>query len=611
MKKFISLFLTGSVFLGAYAEQAIIDYTYAQDQLFQFGKGKKEAIDVAMCINNPSLTGKKITGFRAYIATNEGIGSTSLWLSKELNLKNNVNVPDLYSVDVTPKAQTVGEYELQVLETKLETPYVLTGEPLYLGYSMTVTANTTEAQKKPIILSKGVNPDGLFLHMKQSVLKWMEYSENAQGVAFIVAELEGEYSDYSLGFKGYEPIYAEIDEKFNASFLVSNTGANDIASVNYTYTVDDNPQKFIGSVNLPTPIEPSVSLNSSLSLNFNGISEIGPHTLNVEITEVNDYPNESLNSSISAIVNVMPFIPVHRPLVEEFTGLWCGWCTRGYLAMEMIAEEFGENVVGIAYHNSDPMAVTNDYPVTVPGFPNSSLNRKGTLDPYYGTDLNVEFGIGQDILNSMDELAIADIHVEGSLNGSEINVTSTVTFIQSIDNANYQIGYVLAGNGLSNENWKQRNYYNTETGLAGSPLEILTQWPDPVEGLIFNDVVIDVSGMRGVEGSLPSSIVIGKEYAHDFSFNIVDNRLASDSQNLMVATFIVDKNSGYIVNANKLALGNLSGIKEVVNEDDNQVIATEYYDISGRKVRESQKGILIQRSFLSSGSVKTLKVINR
>ena len=79
-KHLLSLTFVALVVFGASAETSVLEYTYAEGEAFAFGKGKKETIDVAMCINDPSLVGMKVKGFKAYITTSEGICSPSLWM---------------------------------------------------------------------------------------------------------------------------------------------------------------------------------------------------------------------------------------------------------------------------------------------------------------------------------------------------------------------------------------------------------------------------------------------------------------------------------------------------------------------------------------------------
>lgn len=605
IKNLLPLCMAAFTSIGAMATTATMDYTYAEGALSGYGKGKAETIDVAICINDPSLAGMKVTGIKAYVNTLVGLSKTSVWGSKELQVANKLNVPDLFSYDVAPVAATVGDYDMGVLDLKLEEPYVLTAEPLYLGYTMTVDAVENDAQRNPIVISEGYNADGFYLHMSKSVLKWMAYSENAGGVAYIVATIEGDFPDNSLGFKGYDTIYAEEDKGFSALFSVSNIGANAIESVKYVYSVDGGAKKE-GNAQLVDAVEPSLTFSSSLSLPFDGISGIGPHDLNVEITEVNGQPNVSSAAAVSCVVNVIPFMPVHRPLVEEYTGLWCGWCPRGYLAMEWIAEDFGEEEVSICYHNGDPMEVTAVYPMNIGGFPSASIDRLSVIDPYYGSYNDREFGIASDLENAMDKIAIASVDVTASLEGNTVNLESTVKFIQDIEGANYQIGYVLVCNGLKSPEWYQSNYFAGSTDYDGTPLEVLQSWGKKQGGLVFNDVAVDVSGMSGVAGSLPSSIVTGNNYTHSYSFDITDNPLVQNTGNLVATVFVIDKSTGKIVNANKASVGT-SGVMEIAS--DRQPVSREFFDLTGRRVANPGKGIYILKERYSDGTSRSGKVL--
>lgn len=612
-RNLLSLALLSIMATGITAEASEVSFTYADGALAGWGKGKKETIDVAMCINEPSLAGMKLTGFKAYINTSEGIIDPSLWLSSNLTLENKENVPDIASFDVTPSNARVGEYDLSELSIVLPEPYLITNAPLYLGYTITVDDNTTEAQKNPIVISNGVNPNGFFLHMQKSVLKWMEYSQNVGGVAYIVATIEGDFPNNSLGFKSYNPIYTQDGEPFEAAFTVSNIGVNAVKSLKYSYSFDDEATVIEESIDLVSPVEPSLTGSSLLSLPFEGVSGLGNHELNVTITEVNGVKNESNSAEISCVVDVLPFVPVHRPLVEEYTGLWCGWCPRGFIAMEMLAEDYGDNQVSICYHNSsnggsnDPMQVTSVYPMNVTGFPSASVDRQAIIDPYYGSSNDVEYGIAVDVEKAMDQIAIADINVTAELADGIVSVNSSTSFIYDYETANYQVGYILVCNGLTDPSWLQTNYYSGQgASYIGSPLEVLTTWPSAVPGLIYNDVAVDVSGMNGVAGSLPQEINAVEAYNHTYSFNIEGNELVQNPDNLVVTAFIVDKSNGRIVNANKCKI---SGSSKVSNLDNEKVVASDYFDLNGKKIANPANGIFVKVDRLSDGSVKTSKVM--
>ena len=608
MKKgLLTALLAGSVAFGVYAETATIDYTYSNNNWVAYGKAKKETIDVAMCINNPSMAGMKIKGIRAYLNTTEGLSETSLWLSKELTIANKVNNPDIASYNVTVEPTIANEYQVGLLSVQLDEPYTLTGEPVYVGYTMTVDDVATNGEKYPIILSTNLNENGFFLHMSKSVLKWTEYSEKGGGVAVIVVEVEGDFPTYSIAPVSVGDIYAADDEPFTAQIGLANGGANPVDKISYSYTIDGGALHN-AMMELDTPIEPSLTSVVPVEFNFESVSGIGAHKVNVTIETTNGNVNESQVKDIEFTVNVIPFIPVHRPLIEEYTGLWCGWCTRGYLAMEeLIPEAFGDQYVPVCWHNGDEMAITSSYPMSVGGFPSASIDRISVIDPYYGS-YNDDFGISIDIWNAINTLAVADINVEATIEDGIITVNSNTRFIQDIENANYQIGYILTANDLHKDSWGQGNYYAGQTSsYKGTALEVLTTWPSTVYDLDFNFVAIDVNGVRGIASSLPRSISVNDSYNHEYTFNVASNKLAALTDNLVVNAFVINKDNGRIVNANKVRVSDPASVDAI--ESAASVISTEYFDITGRRVAEPANGLFIKSEKMSDGSVRSSKVM--
>ena len=535
--------------MGAMAETGTLEFTYADGELFSFGNSRKETVNVAIRLADPNLEGKKVTAIRAYINTSEGIANTSIWLSSALKVENKVNIPDIASFSVTPQASGIGN--LSMLEVVLDEPYLLTGEPVYAGYSLTVTDVAGVPQEQPVILSRGVNTDGFYIYASQSILKWQDYSVKSGGVAYIVVEIEGDYPAYSCQLTGGEAAYAEPGKDFTADFSIRNTGLNPIESLTYTYTFDDTDAIYQGTATLPVPIAPSLSLSATARLSFQGVETVGKHRINVNVTKVNGNPNEEQAGPMESDLYVIPFVPVHRPLVEEYTGLWCGWCTGGWLAMEMIAEKYGDSQVSISYHDNDKLAVTNVFAMPVGEFPVSSIDRQSLIDPYFGTyNGNTQFGISYDIDDAIATLTPVAIEVTAESSETEVAVNTAVKFVRDFDDSNFEIGYVLTCSGLTDPTWRQNNYYAGRTDLEGTPLEVLTTWPDPVRGLIYNDVAVDVNGMMGVEGSLPEVIEEGREYTSTHTFDISDNELIQDPANLTVAAFVIDKATGKILNSN-------------------------------------------------------------
>ena len=128
MKKILlSSLLMSSITLGSFAETAVLDFSYGSDgELVAFGKGKKETVDVAICINDPSFKGMRVKGITAYVNSSNGLSETSLWMSKDLTVNNKVNIPDIASFPVSVESTVYGRYLLGKMEVTLDEPYVLT-----------------------------------------------------------------------------------------------------------------------------------------------------------------------------------------------------------------------------------------------------------------------------------------------------------------------------------------------------------------------------------------------------------------------------------------------------------------------------------------------------
>ena len=622
LKKILASCILGAAAISAIAADASIDFTYASDEYSIWGKGKSEIYDVAIRINDPALVGKKITSIRALLNAWEDIESTSLWLSKELTLEKvgsvKVNVPDTYSADVAPEKISLpnDKESYGQLSASLEEPYVITEEGIYVGYSLTVPpaqkgTALTNKQSYPLLLSPGENSNGLYLRASKDFLKWMPYSDKLGACAMIYVTLEGEFAEYSVGVNSIASTYAPANKDFYVNAEITTPGANDVSSIGYTYTIGG--KNFEGNLNFDDPIPSSLINATSVYLPIEPISELGTYTLELNINKVNGRDNENPKSSASADVTVLPYVPQHRPMLEEFTGTWCGWCTRGYYALEKLNEIYGDNIVLAAYHDGDPMQV-DATPVKVDGYPSATLNRNGMEDPYYGK-ANDGFGMKKEVEESMGMTVPVDIQVKavwGNANKTEIKVESTSTFFEDNANAGYKVGYILINNGLSGatSNWAQSNYFaQYAANYIGTDLEVLTTWPAKVPGLIFNDVVVDVDGMLGVENSLPSAVAFNESYASEFAYDIASNSIIQDKDKLYVAAFIINPN-GTILNANKA---------KVVSEDTSAVkgiqsgveVSAEYYNLSGIRVEKPQNGVFVKVAKMSDGSIRTSKEIVR
>ena len=251
--------------------------------------------------------------------------------------------------------------------------------------------------------------------------------------------------------------------------------------------------------------------------------------------------------------------PTHRPLVEEYTGTWCGWCIRGLAGMELLRTELGDDFIGVAYHNGDAMAVipSNKYPNRVTGFPSEFIDRSYSVDPLYGYS-NTSGGILNTVKQISAMAAVAGIDVTARWTSEErtaiaINVSSYFTIDES--SAKYVIELILVADDLygSGNGWNQSNYYSGDEDYAFDKyLARYVKSPATISGIHFNDVIVGTSGL--ITGSLPTTITAYELYNYDYTYaisSLPNPSLVQNKDNLRVIALIHNSQTRKVINANK------------------------------------------------------------
>ena len=266
-----------------------------------------------------------------------------------------------------------------------------------------------------------------------------------------------------------------------------------------------------------------------------------------------------LSLSTSAMAANVGDIPVHRPLMEEYTGTWCGWCVRGLVGMELLRTELGDEFCGVAYHNGDAMQVVNSsaYPNSISGYPSAYIDRSTSVDALYGLGDNTG-----DILATMQQFAnlstIAGIDVTAqwtSEDRTSIDINVTTWFTTDKPSANYAINVMLIADDLygTGSQWNQANNYSGYTAYAND--RFLGPWVkkgSSVSGIHFNDVLVGTSGV--VANSLPSTIVAYEDYGYNHTFTLAKlpkPSLIQNKDNLHVIAVVVDRSTKKALNANR------------------------------------------------------------
>ena len=488
-------------------------------------------------------------------------------------------------------------------------PYEIGEEGFFAGYTIPVTD-----EEAPMMVTSDKMGGGFWLHTSSALRNWTDMS--SMGSPCIELILEGQQENAATILLP-ENSYAKKGEPIVVNATLYNHGTSTLTKGEYTYEIN-------GVTNNAT-LETYVSgdhwgRSMNISIELPSIEEAGTYPLTVNLTKVNNIDNQDVVSSSTGMVNVMDFVPVHRVLIEEYTGTWCGWCTRGLVAMNMLADALGDDFIGVAYHNGDPMEITSDYPSPVTGFPSAWIERAYEVDPYYGFDQE-GFGTKYAIEYLMGQLAVVDLNVNANWvdeSRTELKANVESNFVMNADGNDYGIEVMLIEDdmyGPAGTNWDQHNYYADMTDQYGDDPDLgqLCDMPSTIEGYHFNDVLVATSGV--IDESLPESIVanVSNNFEHsfyvDYLYNTSNEPIIQNKDKFHVVAIVVDKATGRVLNAAKAAVGN-TAVNEI--SDENKVIAsTMYYDLTGRMVTNPGSGIYVKVVRYTDGSQRSFKVLQK
>jgi len=222
----------------------------------------------------------------------------------------------------------------------------------------------------------------------------------------------------------------------------------------------------------------------------------------------------------------------HKVLVEDFTGTWCGWCTRILYALEIINNQT-DNVIPVAIHNNDEFDYAGrqpleDYLMIEGAYPFAAINRKMIWNtPQHN---NVSQPINQILPGSP-----IGIKINSNLGNSSGTVDVSFSFKENIsDNLNYAV-YIVE-NGLIAD---QKNYNGDLYG--GVPV---------LHGFVHNHTVRGAYG-NIIGNNLGQNATAGSEIT--FS-NLAITYTCQNSSNLQVVAFIMNS-QGKVLNV-QIANGN-------------------------------------------------------
>ena len=604
-KHFIGAFIMAAAFAGytfnGYANDGLVTYSAntGTKEVKYFGTAKKESFDVAMLLADKYTKGKKIETIKVPFPKNAEIGNVKIWLTKKLTLENKKNVADVMSLDATMDDSTA--------IVKFATPYTIDSDTLYIGYSFDVV-ELTERTQLPISLINEKGVQGLWTHSSRTYRSWLDKS--TYGCSAMQVELSG-FNANDAYFEGFKDYYNQVNIATPINLTLLNRGYNGIKSIDYSYSVGD--KKVSDRLTLDAPIPACLNASTEFTVTLPAIEAKGKYPVTFSIDKVNGEANSEVATANSTMA-IYNKLPKHRPVMEEFTGTWCGNCARGWIGLEVMTR-LHPDFIALAYHSGDVMQVIDQklflgFDTENPSYPMANIDRVYTdIDPYYGADMT-PFGI-EELWNKRAEiLAPASLETEAAFtpDGKDIKAKATLEFPEAANDADkYSVEFVLVTDGLHGEGqaWEQSNYLEeNEKGDYPFPeADIFFAGSSSIPNMHYNDVVVATTRLRNGLIKLPAKVEAEKAFSIEGTISEVDSiknmanyPVIQDSKNLRIVALLLNE-KGQIVNGAKAKVTGYetTGIRNI-NTNAAEVDVPAIYNLQGHRLQTMQKGLNIIRT---------------
>lgn len=604
-KHFLGAFIMAAAFAGytfnGYANDGLVTYSAntGTKEVKYFGTAKKESFDVAMLLADKYTKGKKIETIKVPFPKNAEIGNVKIWLTKKLALANKKNVADVMTLDATMDDSTA--------IVKFATPYTIDSDTLYIGYSFDVV-ELTERTQLPISLINEKGVQGLWTHSSRTYRSWLDKS--TYGCSAMQVELSG-FNANDAYFEGFKDYYNQVNIATPIKLTLLNRGYNGIKSIDYSYSVGD--KKVSDHLTLDAPIPACLNASTEFTVTLPAIEAKGKYPVTFSIDKVNGEANSEVATANSTMA-IYNKLPKHRPVMEEFTGTWCGNCARGWIGLEVMTR-LHPDFIALAYHSGDVMQVIDQkqflgFDTENPAYPMANIDRVYTdIDPYYGADMT-PFGIEEIWKKQAEILAPASLETEAAFtpDGNDIKAKAILEFPEAANDADkYSVEFVLVTDGLHGEGqaWEQSNYLEeNEKGDYPFPeADIFFAGSSSIPNMHYNDVVVATTRLRDGLIKLPAKVEAEKAFSIEGTITEVDSiknmanyPVIQDSKNLRIVALLLNE-KGQIVNGAqaKVTGYETTGIRNI-NNNAAEADVPAIYNLQGHRLQTMQKGLNIIRT---------------
>lgn len=475
--------------------------------------------------------GKKVTGVRVGLSANTD--ELSVFLTR--------------SLDEAPLLTKAAEFASSGNNTvKFDSPYEITGEAFYVGYEF-------KGETAAMAVGDSYDTNGNWTDLGSG---WVNNATNAVSpdkALAIALRVEGDALPMDAALTGVNNVAVRSGNSFQMTGRILNLSAEKITNVRVAPALTARKRSSL------TSNRPLVSV-AKITVDHDAIVGTEPVSYTMRLVSVNGEADAYAgNNSQSAYVLFPNTEAVKRVVMEEFTGIKCGYCPRGIVGIRTCHERFGDKFIAIAKHcysgtPSELQASTYNYNIGG-GFPKCIIDRRYQCDPgptkappYVSAQLGAGCSAGVDLEAVFPE--------DGD--GSQIDVRATAQFLSSYSNSQFRFAFAILEDSVKGYT-QANNYYGSSAQMGG--FEKL-----PSHAAINLDHVARAGFgvLNGIENSIPANVDEFHTVTYATKLDIPTNVQSKDY--LRVVVLLLDTSTGRIDNAAEVAYvktGSLSAIRDL------------------------------------------------
>ncbi len=245
----------------------------------------------------------------------------------------------------------------------------------------------------------------------------------------------------------------------------------------------------------------------------------------------------------------------NRPLLEEYTGAWCGWCPDGEVVASGIVDK-NPDVIWVAIHNGDPMKIAAETELTaayISGFPSGTVDRR---IPTGGSAVGLNRGTWASAiaarLNAPVEAAVTLKNRTYNQTTRQLTVDLETVFKQAMT-GDYNVNLYIVEDEVTgpSPDYDQHSYLNNTSGhpYYGKG--------DVMPGFKHRYVVREmVGGAWGESGIITSNPANGSTFTKTYTLTLNSKYNAANVYlvGLVQKANSANKNDRVVVNADKIEL---------------------------------------------------------